>query len=116
MKRYRPTVITACIGLCAGFAICYLCLVVPHRGDKARASVPHQQKTTVTITRDGGVYLAGEQLDVSQLTLHLKALGGKQPVIIRADNTADFRRVVEVVDACKAAAVSQISTAPVALP
>ncbi len=114
MKRYLPTAIAACIGLCAGFAVCYLCLVTPHREGKARASAPQQAKTTITINHDGSVSLAGERLDVSQLAPRLKELGGKQPVIIGADNTTDYRHLVQVVDACKTAAVSQISVATVA--
>ena len=103
MKRYVPTVFAACIGLCAGFAVCYLCLVIPHREGNANASAP--QNMTVIISHDGSVYLAGERLDVSQLAPRLKELGAKQSVVIRADSSTDYRRFVEVVDACKAASV-----------
>jgi biopolymer transport protein ExbD len=70
-----------------------------------------QEGTTITIARDGGLYLAGERLDLSQLAARLKAFGARQPVIIRADTETDYKRVVEVVDACKAAAASRISLA-----
>ena len=118
MKRRLSTVVSACLGLCAGFALCYLCLVLPHRKGKATASVPQQmlpqEKTTITITRDGGLYLAGERLDLSQLAARLKELGAQQPVIIRADSNTDYKRVVEVMDECKAAAVARISLATAA--
>jgi biopolymer transport protein ExbD len=65
----------------------------------------------ISINHDGSVYLAGDRLDVSQLTLRLKALGGNEPVIISAESTADYRRIAEVMDACKAAAVYQITLA-----
>jgi biopolymer transport protein ExbD len=71
--------------------------------------MPHEQKTTITIAQDGTLYLAGERLDVSQLTLRLKALGRTQPVVIRADPTSDAQRVIGVMEACKAASVSRIS-------
>jgi biopolymer transport protein ExbD len=77
--------------------------------------MPYEQKTTITITQDGSVYLAGERLDVNQLALRLKALGGKQPVVIRADRTSDARRIIEVMEACKAASLSRISATVAAL-
>ena len=116
MKKYLPSVATACIGLCAGFALCYLCLVIPHREDKARRPASQQQIATITITHDGSVYLAGERLAIEQLAPRLKKLGGKPPVIIRADNTSDYRCLLEVMDACKAAGVKPISIASVPAP
>jgi hypothetical protein len=92
MKTYLSTVLAACIGLCAGFALCYLCLVIPLGEGKAKASVTQQEKRTISIDHEGSVYLAGERLDVSQLAPRLKALGGNQPVIIRAESTTDYRR------------------------
>ena len=108
MKRYLPKVLGACVGLCAGFALCYLSIVIPHRENKANASVP--QNTTVTINHEGNVYLLGQRLDVSQLAPRLKELGAKQSVVIRADSSTDYRRFVEVVDACKAASVRLTAT------
>ena len=108
MRKHLSVIVGTCFGVCAGFALCYLCLVLPHREGKARASVPQLEKTTITINHDGGVYLAGERLDVSQLAPRLKELGGEQTVIIRADRTTDHRRLMEVVDACKAGNVSKI--------
>ena len=115
MKKHLCTVVGACLGLCAGFTLCYICLVLPHREGKAAASARpqsnQQEKTTITVTRDGSLYLAGERLDLSQLATRLKELGAQQPVTIRADSSTDYKRLVEVLDACKAAAVSQISIA-----
>ena len=115
MKRPLSTVFSACLGLCAGFALCYLWLVLPHRKGEATASAAQQTlqqgKTTISIARDGGLYLAGERLDLNQLVARLKELGAQQPVIIRADSRTDYKRVVEVMDASKAAAVSRISLA-----
>ncbi len=117
MKVHLSTVVAACLGLCAGFTLCYVCLVLPHREGKATASalqqMRQQEKTIITIARDGSLYLAGERLDLSQLATHLKELSTQQPVIIHADSSTDCRRLVEVLDACKAAAVSQISLAKV---
>ena len=117
MKEHLSTVVGACLGLCAGFTLCYVCLVLPHREGKATASVPQQirqqEKTTITIARDGSLYLAGERLDLSQLATHLKELSTQQPVIIRADSSTDYKRLMEVTDACKAAAASEILLATV---
>jgi len=115
MRKHLSTAVGTCLGLCAGFTLCYICLVLPHREGKAAASARpqsnQQEKTTITVTRDGSLYLAGERLDLSQLATRLKELGAQQPVTIRADSSTDYKRLVEVLDACKAAAVSQISIA-----
>jgi biopolymer transport protein ExbD len=71
--------------------------------------VTQEEKTTITINQDGSVLLAGERLDLSQLEPRLKELGGKRPVTIRAYKNTDYRRIVEVMNACKAAAVTQIA-------
>jgi hypothetical protein len=109
MKRHLSMFVAACLGLCAGFALCCLCLVLPHHEGKATPSTPQQEKTIVTVTRDGSLYLAGELLDLGQLTARFKELGARQPITIRADRSTDYKRVLEVIDACKAAALSRIS-------
>lgn len=115
MKRHLSTVVGACLGLCAGFTLSYICLVLPHREAKATASAPEQmrqqEKSTITIARDGSLYLAGEPLDLSRLAIRLKELGAQRPVTIRADSSTDYKRLLEVVDACKGAAVSHIAFA-----
>jgi biopolymer transport protein ExbD len=70
-----------------------------------------QENTAISIARDGGLYLASERLDLTQLAARLKELGAQQPVTIRADSNTDYKRLVEVMDACKAADVSRISLA-----
>jgi biopolymer transport protein ExbD len=72
-----------------------------------------QEKTSISIARDGRLYLASERLDLSQLAARLKEFGAQQPVIIRADSNTGYKRVVEVMDACQAAAVSRVSLATV---
>jgi biopolymer transport protein ExbD len=89
--------------------------VLPHREGKATAPTPQQvrerEKTAITIARDGSLYLAGERVDLTQLAGRLKALGAQQAVTIRADRTTGYKRVMEVMDACKAAALSGVSIA-----
>jgi biopolymer transport protein ExbD len=113
MKRHLSTAVGTCLGLCGGFTLCYVCLVLPHREAKATTSAPQQirqqENTTITIARDGSLYLAGEPLDLSRLATRLKELAAQRPVTIRAESRTDYKRLVEVMDACKAAAVSQVS-------
>lgn len=113
MKKHLPTVVGACLGLCAGFTLCYLGLVLPHHEGNTTASAQPQirrpERTTITIARDGSLYLGGERLEASQLADRLKELDAQQPVTIRADKKADYKRIVEVMDACKLAAISRVS-------
>ena len=116
MKRLTSTLVVGCLGLCAGFTLCYVYLVLPQRETKATASAPQQvrqqQQTTITIASDGSLYLAGERIDLSRLATRLKELSAQQrPVTIRTDKKADFGRIVAVIDACKAAGVTQIAAA-----
>ena len=76
-----------------------------------RQQVRQQERITITIARDGTLSLGSEQLDLSQLAARLKELGAQQTVTIRADVITVHGRLEEVVDACKAAAVSRISFA-----
>jgi biopolymer transport protein ExbD len=104
MKKYLFTAVGACLGLCAGFTLCYICLVLPRHEGKAEASarkqISHQEKTTIAVTSDGSLYLAGERVDVNQLTARLKELGPQQPVMIRVDRGTDLKHLVQVCDAC----------------
>ena len=115
MRKHLSEVLTTCLGLCAGFAFCYICLVLPHRERRTtaptRQQVRQHERITITIARDGTLSLGSEQLDLSQLAARLKELGAQQTVTIRADVITVHGRLEEVVDACKAAAVSRISFA-----
>lgn len=113
MKKHLSVVLGTCLGVCAGFTLCYVCLVLPQREGKAtaptRQQVRQQEKTAITIARDGSLYLAEERVDLTELAGRLKALGAQQPVTIRADRSTDYKRVIEVMDTCKAAATSVVS-------
>ena len=89
--------------------------MLPHRERRAtaptRQQVRQQERITITIARDGSLSLGSERLDLSQLTARLKELGAQQTVTIRADVITVHGRLEEVVDACKAAAVSRLSFA-----
>lgn len=112
MKSHLSAVVGACLGLCAGFALCYICLVRPNHEGRTMASAlqqnRHQDMATITIARDGSLDLSGERLDVSQLAARLK-MGAPQAVAIRVGSKTHYKRVVEVMDACKVAAISRIS-------
>ena len=111
MKKHVSVVFGTCLGACAGFTLCYLCLVLPHREDKPPTpeQVRQQEKTAIRIARDGSLYLAEERVDLTQLAGRIEALGARQAVTIRADRSTHYKRVVEVLDVCKTAAVSGVS-------
>jgi len=127
MKKHLFTVVSGCLGLCAGFTLCYVYLVLPQRETEATGSAPQQirqqvqtatpiasdgKPTTITVASDGSLYLAGERIDLSRLATQLKELAAQQrPVAIRSDKNVEFRRIVEVIDGCKAAGVTQIAFA-----
>lgn len=101
MKRPISKIVVGFLGLGVGFSLCYITLV----GSRTEAKA-----TVITIASDGSLYLGNQQLDLSQLSADLKKQGALGYMItIRADKHTDFKRVVAVVDACKAAGVTQIA-------
>ena len=73
----------------------------------------HQQElTTIAISRDGSLSRAGRQLDAERLGTNLKELAAKgQVVTIRADIKTDPSRLVEILNACRAADVTEVKLA-----
>jgi biopolymer transport protein ExbD len=106
MKKYLMPLITGCLGLCVGSTLCYIYLV-PHPATEAASSPPQArgEQIVVTIAADGTMCLAGERLDLSRLETRLKELAPqRRPIAIRADKDAQFKQIVAVMDASKAAA------------
>jgi biopolymer transport protein ExbD len=109
MKKYLFAIVTGCLGLCAGFALCYVYLVLPQRETMAGPSflkqITEQEQTVITIAADGSLSLAGEGIDLDRLGTRLKELAAqRRPIAISADKGAPFKSIVAVMDVSKAAA------------
>jgi hypothetical protein len=101
MKQYISKIIVGCLGLSVGFAICYFTLV---------SSKTEAKATVITVASDGSLYLGSQQLDLSQLSTNLKKQTAHGYMItIRANGKTDCKRVVAVLEVCKAAGVTQIA-------
>jgi len=73
-----------------------------------------QRDVTVVITREGEVQLEAKTLEISELRKRLADLQRENPdarVLIQADNKAYHGRVVEVMDAAKAAGFTKLGVA-----
>jgi hypothetical protein len=108
-KKYLFAVVTGCLGLCAGFTLCYVYLVLPQREIVTAASLPQQVsgqgQIVITIAADGSSYLAGQRIELDRLGRRLKELAAqRRPIAIRADKDAPLKAIVAVMDASKAAA------------
>jgi biopolymer transport protein ExbD len=107
MKHHLSKIVFGCLGLCVGFTLCYVNLVVPVREAKLAALAAQQsseEQIVITIARDGSLRLADRRVDLKDLATTLKKLGARgQSIRINADKGAPWSRVVEVMDACKAA-------------
>ncbi len=69
------------------------------------------RETTVSIDKDGGIYLQGEEIDIKALGPKLKALihqGEPSRLILQADQKVEHGRVIQVMDLAKTAGVSAI--------
>jgi biopolymer transport protein ExbD len=78
------------------------------RAEAARAPV------SISIARDGGVYLEREPIEPAQLTARLQARGRTEPdlaVVIEADTEVLHGRVVDVMDAVRLAGVGKLAIA-----
>jgi biopolymer transport protein TolR len=86
---------------------------------KAAAAVVMQDadkedSTVVAVTRDGKVFLGGDQVQLDDLgakvTAHMDAnKKGSKTVFLRADSRANYRRVEDAVDQIRGAGVSDLA-------
>jgi biopolymer transport protein ExbD len=78
------------------------------KAEAARAPV------SISISRDGIVYLEREPIEVEQLTARLQARARSEPevgVVIEADTDALHGRVVDVMDAARLAGIGKMAIA-----
>lgn len=87
---------------------------VPLSLPKASSGEVRQDRVSVSVTRDGVIYLDRDQVEPAQLTEKLRALHEKDPevvVVISADGDVTHRRVVEAMDAARTAGISRMAIA-----
>jgi len=116
MKRHLSTIVFGCHGLCAGFALCYLYLVIPEREANLPISFPPQkvEQTAINgkVARDGSIYLGNKRIDTNALTLFLKDHAAQgDAIVIRADRNTDYAMIVALLNVCMSAGVSNIALA-----
>ncbi len=83
---------------------------------EATSAVPMTGQTSelvVDIDRDGKIYMGGQELDIPELERILSASVANNPTnqtaVIRADKSASFQPVVNVMDACNRTGISEYS-------
>jgi len=87
---------------------------VPLSLPKAASGEPRQDRVSVSVTRDGVIYLDRDQIAPAQLTEKLRALHDRDPevvVVVSADGDVTHRRVVEAMDAARVAGISRMAIA-----
>ena len=87
---------------------------VPLSLPKAASGEPRQDRLSVSVTRDGTIYLDRDQVEPAELTEKLRALHGKDPeivVVVSADGDVTHRHVVEAMDAARVAGISRMAIA-----
>ena len=72
-----------------------------------------EDAVTVAVTRDGRTYLGGDQINIDDLGPKITAKlenkpEGEKEVYLRADNRANYGKVMDTVDQIRAAGVSQL--------
>ena len=86
-------------------------VTLPHSA--ATEKVQDRRKVTLTLDRQGQVYLDGQAVELSALSDRLRAIVAESPtlpaVIIAGDGAAELQRVVDVLDAVKGAGVVNAS-------
>ena len=68
----------------------------------------------IDILPDGSIQIEGKAIDLAQLKVKLASITTKlenQPVRIRGDGAVEYQRIVEVIDSCHGAGISNISFA-----
>lgn len=116
MKKHLSSIIFGCLGLCAGFTLCYVYVVIPESETNLALRPPPQIydsfTTTINLAGDGSLYLEGKRFRKSQLNGILDAQAAwEKPVVIRAARGADFASISAILDACKTAGVRKVAFA-----
>ena len=81
---------------------------------KAASGEPRQDRVSVSVTRDGVIYLDRDRVEPTQLTERLRALHEKDPevvVVVSADGDVTHRHVVEAMDSVRVAGISKMAIA-----
>jgi biopolymer transport protein ExbD len=87
-------------------------LALPASRQALRPGVSENPPQVVTISSNGMVFLATSPFTLDQLQAQLATLAAKNPKLklaVRADKDAPWGRIVEVMDAAKAAKITDIS-------
>ena len=116
MKKHLSTIVFGCLGVCAGFTLCYVYVVIPQREASLATPTPLQTTepwtTTVTIARDGSLYLGDARIETDQLrTILTKNAAQDKPIVIRAAKNTDFAAISAILDACKTAGLHNVGFA-----
>ena len=100
MKKHISKIVIGFLGICIGFAVCYF-----------TGFSPDTRSVVVKIEPNGSLLLSGAQVDSSQLSASLKQQAAHKCIIDfrPSDGFPANKRLVEVMDACKAAGVAQVS-------
>lgn len=86
-------------------------LEVPHVAEGAALTAIPESRV-VNVYKDGHFELDGETVSLSELTTRLERARSQYAglrVIVRGDGAGRFQRVAEVLNACKAAGISQLA-------
>jgi hypothetical protein len=95
MKKHATLVRTFCLCLCAGLAMSGFYLSTRHT---------RTEPAVIGISADGGLTLDGKRIELNQLRTRLKENTARgRSIAVQADKGAPFERIVEVMDAAKAA-------------
>ena len=116
MKKHLSTIVFGCLGLCAGFTLCYIYVAIPQREASLTQSFPppitEHARDTIRVARDGSMYLGNDRVEATRLSSFLTEQAAKgNPVIIRADRNADVATISSILDACRIAGVWNIAYA-----
>ena len=87
---------------------------IPVNLPKAAKAEAARAPLTISIGRDGVVYLDREPVDTSQLAARLQARAQREPevaVVIEADTDVAHGRVVDVMDAARVAGIGKLAIA-----
>ena len=100
MKKHLSKMIIGFLGICIGVALCYF-----------TGFSPDTRSVVVKIEPNGSLLLSGAQVDLSRLSASLQRQGAYTCTIDfrPGDGYPANKRLVEVMDACKAAGVTQVS-------
>ncbi|MBK3332066.1 biopolymer transporter ExbD [Persephonella atlantica] len=77
------------------------------KSETAETGEIKEKKLIITIKGDGSLFLDDRKISIKTLKDNIKSAGKNSIIVLRADRSVPFQKVVDVIDACRSEGVEK---------